>query len=405
MTDLIDQNENLLTNQEKTTAILFRSDKKVTQNLDHNPDFGRRVSCTLKKDGDVLKSIFLRVKLPKLDKYHRWVQNVGQVLCDRVDIFIGDKKISETNAISQYSWNKLTLSQSMFDQYKNMIGQSPNIHSNICKVTEAGLFTDKNVEWNETEEIVVYIPIELPFEIPVLSLGFEDVRLEITFAEIGKLIEQHSALDQATFFDCINHKDLTIQEAFLVTNYEYFLDNEKRRKIAQCPQKLVNKAFTGCQFEICNYKPSMEYKLKVLDYNNPIDEIMMLIQRKPFPNFSYPRMSVDDEKSSMNPLEGENLLKTARLSFNGNFTEAFDGIFWSSVQQYENKRNNCPGIYLFKFREPVVLEQDDGELEIIFSLEDDKLVEDEEFLITFCFRTKQEYVATGGKLKNEEGDI
>jgi len=60
-------------------------------------DFGRKVSCTVSRNGDLIHKVYLQVDLPALSVGSgtiAWAENIGHVLIDEVSIEIGGQTIN-----------------------------------------------------------------------------------------------------------------------------------------------------------------------------------------------------------------------------------------------------------------------------------------------------------------------
>lgn len=60
-------------------------------------DFGRKVSCTVSRNGDLIHKVYLQVDLPEMTMSSgtvKWTRNLGHVLIDYVNIEIGGQEIN-----------------------------------------------------------------------------------------------------------------------------------------------------------------------------------------------------------------------------------------------------------------------------------------------------------------------
>lgn len=58
-------------------------------------DFGRKVSCTVSRNGDLIWKTYLQVNLPALTGTGlSWTRNIGHALIDYVNIEIGGQEIN-----------------------------------------------------------------------------------------------------------------------------------------------------------------------------------------------------------------------------------------------------------------------------------------------------------------------
>merc|ERR1712070_730582 len=76
----------------------------IEQTFNGNPDFGKKVTCTLSRNGDLIHKIWLWVKLPtatvKAGEKFRWLNWLGHVLIDYVEFEIGGQMIDNVPALT-----------------------------------------------------------------------------------------------------------------------------------------------------------------------------------------------------------------------------------------------------------------------------------------------------------------
>lgn len=62
--------------------------------MGYKRDFGRKVSCTVSRNGDLINRVYLQVDLPALAGIDvAWTRNIGHVMIDYVNIEIGGQEI------------------------------------------------------------------------------------------------------------------------------------------------------------------------------------------------------------------------------------------------------------------------------------------------------------------------
>lgn len=73
--------------------------ESIQQTFNGTVDFGRKVTCTVSRNGDLIHRAYLQVTLPALanaGKTVRWTHNVGHALIDYVNIEIGGQEINKS---------------------------------------------------------------------------------------------------------------------------------------------------------------------------------------------------------------------------------------------------------------------------------------------------------------------
>jgi hypothetical protein len=72
--------------------------ESIEQTFNGTVDFGRKVSCTVSRNGDLIHKVYLQVELPSVDPTggnFNWVENIGHVLIEEVSIEIGGQTIDK----------------------------------------------------------------------------------------------------------------------------------------------------------------------------------------------------------------------------------------------------------------------------------------------------------------------
>ncbi len=70
--------------------------ESIQQTFNGTVDFGKKVSCTVSRNGDLIHKVYLQVDLPSVDPTggnFNWVENIGHVLIDEVSIEVGGQLI------------------------------------------------------------------------------------------------------------------------------------------------------------------------------------------------------------------------------------------------------------------------------------------------------------------------
>ena len=71
--------------------------ESIEQTFNGSVDFGKKVSCTVSRNGDLIHKVYLQVDLPALTAASGniyWARNIGHVLIDEVSIEIGGQTIN-----------------------------------------------------------------------------------------------------------------------------------------------------------------------------------------------------------------------------------------------------------------------------------------------------------------------
>jgi hypothetical protein len=180
-------------------------------------DFGRKVSCTVSRNGDLIHKVYLQVDLPAMSGTNvRWVDNVGHVMIDEVSIEIGGQTIDKHYGDWMNIWNELTQTAEQADGYDSMVG-GPN-----SPLTTAG---------SSVEAATLYVPLQFWFcrnaglALPLIALQYHEVKFNITFRPAA---DCYMGTPSAT---------PEISNASLYVDYIY-LDTDERRQFAQVQHEI-----------------------------------------------------------------------------------------------------------------------------------------------------------------------
>jgi hypothetical protein len=76
--------------------------ESIEQTFNGNADWGKKVTCTISRNGDLIHRMYLRVTLPSVtvgsNKGFRWLNWLGHILVKNVEIEIGGQRINNIGA-------------------------------------------------------------------------------------------------------------------------------------------------------------------------------------------------------------------------------------------------------------------------------------------------------------------
>ena len=238
-----------------------------------NPDFGRRVSVTVLRNGDLATKLYLRVVVNAVEDSafasaggkFAWVRRLGHELIDNVEVQIGGSQIDKHYSTWMDIWYELTHTSEQERGYKKCIGDVAEL-TELVAGRDDGTFKD---------EYTMFIPLQFWFcrnpglALPLIALQYHEVRLDIEFTPASKL---------GVYTDGFDTKKLSMQEATLLVDYVY-LDTEERRRFAQVGHEyLIEQVqFTGEEAVPITSSGSTNMKSK-LQFNHPTKELVWGIQ-------------------------------------------------------------------------------------------------------------------------------
>ena len=305
--------------------------ESIEQTFSGQADFGRRVTCTISRNGDLAYRTYLQVTLPEINQdiatgnvYARWLDFVGEQLIAQVEIEVGGQRIDRQYGDWMHIWNQLTLSKEQQAGYYKMIGNTtqltyitdPNFAavSGPCASTSAP--SQVCAPRNALPETTLYVPLQFWYcrnpglALPLIALQYHEVKINIDFRPIGECLWAVSALDNASgnSVSVSAAYQQSLVAASLYVDY-IFLDTDERRKMAQNPHEYL---IEQVQFTGDESVGSSSNKIK-LNFNHPCKELVWVVQ---------PDANVDYCSS----LEGGSTLYKTLGAQPFNYTDAIDAL-------------------------------------------------------------------------------
>lgn len=102
----------------------------IEQTFNGTADFGKKVTCTVSRNGDLIHKTFLQVTLPALTASGgevQWVDKVGHQLLNSVELEIGGQSIDKHYRDWFNIWNELSLPEGLRMGYDVMVGATSDL--------------------------------------------------------------------------------------------------------------------------------------------------------------------------------------------------------------------------------------------------------------------------------------
>ena len=263
--------------------------ESIEQTFSGQADFGRRVTCTISRNGDLAYRTYLQVTLPQIDtdsaKHARWLDCPGEQLVSQVEVEIGGQRIDRQYGDWMHIWNQMTLSSEQAAGYNKMIGQTTALTyvtdptfdavNGPCASTAGP--AQVCAPRNALPETTLYVPLMFWFcrnpglALPLIALQYHEVKVNIDFRPIGECLWAVDDMTSATKATSAYSQSLVA--ASLYVDY-IFLDTDERRKMAQNPHEYL---IEQVQFTGDESVGSSSNKIK-LNFNHPCKELVWVAQ-------------------------------------------------------------------------------------------------------------------------------
>ena len=276
--------------------------ESIEQTFNGQADFGRRVQCTISRNGDLAYRTYLQVTLPEIGQenccnttsddakvYARWLDYPGEQLISMVEVEIGGQRIDRQYGDWMHIWNQLTLTSEQERGYNKMIGQTTQltylVDPGFANVDSACASDDVPAAVcaprNALPETTLYVPLQFWFcrnpglALPLIALQYHEVRINL---ELRPSDECLFAVKNLTTSDHTSVKDSASYQKSLVAASLYvdyiFLDTDERRRMAQNPHEYL---IEQLQFTGDESVGSSSNKIK-LNFNHPCKELIWVVQ-------------------------------------------------------------------------------------------------------------------------------
>ena len=301
--------------------------ESIEQTFSGQADFGRRVTCTISRNGDLAYRTYLQVTLPEINQNMknaseagvsaRWLDYIGEQLVAQVEVEVGGQRIDRQYGDWMHIWNQLTLSKEQESGYHKMIGHTTQLtyiaakdRADIAGPCAASSAPNQVcAPRNALPETTLYVPLQFWFcrnpglALPLIALQYHEVKINIDFRPIGECLFAMSGTTSAT-----QAYQQSLVAASLYVDY-IFLDTDERRKMAQNPHEYL---IEQVQFTGDESVGSSSNKIK-LNFNHPCKELIWVVQ---------PDANVDYCESLING----SVLNSTQGAQPFNYTDAIDSL-------------------------------------------------------------------------------
>jgi hypothetical protein len=224
--------------------------ESIEQTFNGTADFGKRVTATISRNGDLIQQMYLEVETPAMGSGTFFTYGFGNALVKQAEIEIGGQLIDRQYGNWMNIWTELTVPEGKRAGYDDMVGnkaiggsQTGSINANV-----AARF---------------YVPLQFWFNrnpglaLPLIALQYHEVKLNLELRPASELT--NGATSSATGLGCK-----------LYVDYIY-LDTDERRRFAQVSHEyLIEQVqFTGAESVTVGATKNV-----TLNFNHPVKELV-----------------------------------------------------------------------------------------------------------------------------------
>ena len=196
--------------------------ESIEQTFNGQADFGRRVTCTLARNGDLAYRTYFQVTLPQIGGwgdvgssynggtpstsglqacYARWLDYPGEQMIAQVEVEIGGQRIDRQYGDWMHIWNQLTLSSEQKRGYQRMVGETTQL-TYLCDPAFADVEgpcdsdapTQVCAPRNALPETTLYVPLQFWYcrnpglALPLIALQYHEVRINLDIRPIDECL-------------------------------------------------------------------------------------------------------------------------------------------------------------------------------------------------------------------------
>jgi len=259
--------------------------ESIEQTFNGVADFGKKVTCTVSRNGDLINRSYLCVTLPDVvvpasaaptggQVGFRWLNWIGHALIKYVELEIGGQRIDKHWAAWLHIWNELTQTAGHAAGYANMVGNTPDL-TTVTWATAGGANGFVNSTYNS-----LYIPLQFWFcrnpglALPLIALQYHEVKFNLEFEQVQNLYWSGTKSSTGVVStDLSKVQPGSLQYASIYIDYVY-LDTEERRRYAQVSHEYL---LDQVQFTGDESTSNTNYKVK-MNFNHPIKCLVWVVQ-------------------------------------------------------------------------------------------------------------------------------
>lgn len=314
--------------------------ESIEQTFNGYADFGRKLTVTVSRNGDLVSKAFLRVVLPALKQdqngatWQGYVNSVGNALIKSVEVEIGGQLIDKHYSEWLEIYGELNQSDAHYRSYKRLVGKYAS---------------DVSLETNALEERTYYIPLQFWFcrnpglALPLIALQYHEVKLNIEFRAATELTRADVAISGAP--QDVDGNTASIKSAALWLDYIY-LDTDERRRFAQVSHEYLIEQVQYSEPEgIQSRATTLNSHLNL---NHPVKELVWVISRN---SVRAANSLTGNDIFNFTSVAGGDSFDTAKLQFNGHDRmRERDAFYFREVQPFSHHtRSPSKHIYAYSF--------------------------------------------------------
>jgi hypothetical protein len=291
-----------------------------------NVSFGQTIRYRINKNGDLLKGVFLELKIKGLKQDQGGASYVGYTnsfftsLIDYVEIEINGDRIDRLDGEYIDMYNELFLNEGKRVGHDSMIGKYEN--------TSAIQFNALNDEYTYYLPLPFWFGEDIGNALPLIALQYSDITISVKLREAREVVKSDVELTSV-----LDKEGGVLQIDTLRLYGDYInLDTEERKLFAENTHSyLIRQHQTNKEMIEAN----VNIKKVELSFQHPIRYILWAVRKKVDVN-----TQTGNEWVNYSQASGLNPVSSASIRINGiEHVESSDGDYYVKVVPYSHFKN------------------------------------------------------------------
>ena len=289
--------------------------ESIEQTFNGQADFGRRVTCTISRNGDLAYRTYLQITLPEINQamntagglstravygpgdqhrgetgvFARWLDFPGEQIISIVEVEIGGQRIDRQYGDWMHIWNQLTLTSEQQRGYYKMVGNTTQLtfitdpsFAAVDGPCATSAPTQVCAPRNALPETTLYVPLQFWYcrnpglALPLIALQYHEIKINLDLRPIDECLWAVTSLSNTLSTSSLKVStayQMSLVAASLYVDY-VFLDTDERRRMAQSAHEYL---IEQLQFTGDESVGSSSNKIK-LNFNHPCKELIWVVQ-------------------------------------------------------------------------------------------------------------------------------
>ena len=272
--------------------------ESIEQTFNGQADFGRRVTCTLARNGDLAYRTYLQVTLPEINQQMGGSNGAGNLspaglisgeqMIAQVEVEIGGRA-SIASMVTGCTSGTSSLFKEQERGYYKMVGNTTQLtyitdpeFANVDGPCDSNAPRQVCAPRNALPETTLYVPFQFWYcrnpglALPLIALQYHEVRINLDIRPIDECLWAVNTLSCSQAGSNVKAQAAYGQSLVAASLYvDYvFLDTDERRRMAQNPHEYL---IEQLQFTGDESVGSSSNKIK-LNFNHPCKELVFVVQ-------------------------------------------------------------------------------------------------------------------------------